>query len=328
MEMTIPIDNYGSEKEIEYEGEIYLVRDNGAVFRKHKPDRRSSSFDEAWTFGTLRQQGQYLCVGSAYVHRIVAFAFHGAPPSRQYVVDHIDTDKTNNRIENLRWITKLDNVLRHPGVRRRIESAYGSLDKFYEDPSTAVNELDSSFAWLKSVSKEDAQKSRDQLQEWAKSDGFIKNGVLKNRLHGNLQASPPIRPPLPAPVPEYESLTPMVIQRNWKTPAEFPCCPKDIGQDSLKEYVKNLSIDTVFSRDRYKESLVVMAELGDGFISVLTASTEENPVKPWALAKVTVENGKFIHEAISTFFKLDGGKKRHFELLGIPFYGELIDDYC
>jgi len=248
--MTIPIDHYGCEIELEYEGEVYLVRDNGAVYRKHGPDRRTNSLDETWTFGVQNQQDRYMCIGSTKVHRIVAVAFLGPPPSERYVVDHIDRDRTNNRIENLRWITNLDNLIRHPSVRKIIISAYGSLDKFFEDPSTSANELDSSFAWLKSVTKEDAQKSRDQLLKWTESDGFVTQGILSNKVHGNLQALPPTRPPLP--ILEKQSLTPMAVQRRWNTPTEFPCCPRDIGQDPLEEYSHNLSTDAVFSRDRYK----------------------------------------------------------------------------
>jgi hypothetical protein len=43
---------------------------------------------------------------------------------------------------------------------------------------------------------------------------------------------------------------------------------------------------------------------------------------------VTIEDGKFIHEAVGTFFQLDGAKKAYSRLLGIPFDGESIDDYC
>jgi hypothetical protein len=322
--MTISIDHYGHEIELEYEGEIYLVRDNGAVYRKHRPDRRTNSLDETWTFGVQNQQDRYMCIGSTKVHRIVAVAFLGPPPSKQHVVDHIDRDRTNNCIENLRWITNLDNLIRHPGVRKRIISAYGSLDKFYEDPSTPANELDQDFAWLKSVSKEDAQKSRDQLQKWTESDRFVTRGVLSNRVHGNLGPLPPTRPPLP--IPEKQSLTPMAVQRRWNTPTEFPCCPKEIGQNQFEEYSHNLGTDAVFSRNRYGESLVVMAELGDRILSVIT--TDKNATKPWAVAKITVENGKFVHEGIGTYFELNGAKKAHYGLLGILFFGESIDDYC
>jgi len=324
--MTIPVDYYGSEKVLEYEGETYLVRDNGAVYRKYRPDRRKNPIDETWTFGIPSEQDRYMCIGSAKVHRIVAIAFLGPPPSKQYVVDHINRDRTDNRIENLRWITNLDNLIRHPGVRKRIINAYGSLDKFFENPSAPANELDTDFAWLKSVSKEDAQKSQAQLLKWAESDGFVTPGILSNRVHGKWQEMPPERPPLP--VPEYESLTLMAIQRKWKTPTEFPCCPTNIGNDPLEEYLNNLNANAIFSRNRYGASLVVVADLGEGFISVLTTSSEKDAIKPWAVAKITVENEKFVHESIGTFFELNGAKKEHFGLLGIPFDVESIDDYC
>jgi hypothetical protein len=322
--MTIPIDHYGREIELEYEGVIYLVRDNGAVYRKHRSDRRKSSLDEIWTFGVPNQRDRYMCIGSAKVHRIVAIAFLGHPPSQKHVVDHIDRDRTNNRIENLRWITNLENLIRHPRVRKTIINAYGSLYKYFEDPSKPANELDPSFAWLKFVSKEEAQKSRDQLQEWTESDGFVTNGVLSNRVHGNRQQLSPTRPPLP--IPEKQSLTPMAVQRRWNTPTEFPCCPKDIGQNPLEEYSRNLNTDVVFSRNRFSEYLVVIAELGDSFLSVI--SNEKNATKPWAVAKITVENEKFVHESIGTYFDLNGAKKAHYRLLGIPFNGESFDDYC
>ncbi len=120
----------------------------------------------------------------------------------------------------------------------------------------------------------------------------------------------------------------MAVQRRWKTPTEFPSCPNALGPDPLAEYARNLRSGAVFSRDRYKEFSVVMAEQGDAFLSVLTASKQENPVKPWAVAKVTIENGKFVHESIRSFFDFNGAKKEYYKLLDIPFSGESIDDYC
>lgn len=65
--------------------------------------------------GAVHQNG-YTCVtlykdrkGSVkLLHRIIAETFI-PNPDKLPVVDHIDTDKTNNRVENLRWVTQKEN---------------------------------------------------------------------------------------------------------------------------------------------------------------------------------------------------------------------------
>ncbi|MBD8489191.1 HNH endonuclease [Echinicola sp. CAU 1574] len=57
---------------------------------------------------------------SETVHRIVVTAFHGVQPSESHVIDHIDTNKRNNRLENLRWVTRLENILLNPITLSRI----------------------------------------------------------------------------------------------------------------------------------------------------------------------------------------------------------------
>lgn len=67
-----------------------------------------------------------------HIHRLVAEAFLPNPCNFP-VVDHIDTDKSNNSVENLRWCSIKDNVnnplskeLRTNMVRRK---CYGRLGK-------------------------------------------------------------------------------------------------------------------------------------------------------------------------------------------------------
>ena len=107
----IDVNDYREEKSCVYKGEEYLVRDNGAVLRKSRPNQRVRKLDNEWTFGKYNDKTGYAEIAGERVHRIVAMAFIGNPPSSQHVVDHIDTNRRNNRPENLRWVTKLENIL-------------------------------------------------------------------------------------------------------------------------------------------------------------------------------------------------------------------------
>lgn len=89
-------------KECFYKDEQYSVRDNGAVMRHRRRGMRKRKLDNVWSFGTPNHFTGYLDFCGERVHRIVATAFHGAAPSDQHVVDHIDTNRQNNRPENLR----------------------------------------------------------------------------------------------------------------------------------------------------------------------------------------------------------------------------------
>ena len=46
-----------------------------------------------------------------YVSRLVAFAFHGVPETKM-VVDHLNNVHTDNRPENLEWVTQKENMRR------------------------------------------------------------------------------------------------------------------------------------------------------------------------------------------------------------------------
>ena len=45
----------------------------------------------------------------AYVHQLVCGAFHGPAPSPKHEVGHRDGARTNNRVDNLRWVTRIEN---------------------------------------------------------------------------------------------------------------------------------------------------------------------------------------------------------------------------
>jgi hypothetical protein len=65
-------------------------------------------------FKTRRRTDGYVVVDlgaykTQYVHRLVAAAFHGAPPRSTHTVDHLNGNSSDNRAENLEWVTADEN---------------------------------------------------------------------------------------------------------------------------------------------------------------------------------------------------------------------------
>lgn len=53
------------------------------------------------------------------LHRLVAHAFHGAPPTRKHVAHHIDGNPRHNAARNLEWLSQAENTRRHFAGRPR-----------------------------------------------------------------------------------------------------------------------------------------------------------------------------------------------------------------
>ena len=68
---------------------------------------------------------------NCYVHRLVANEFLGNSENHDnYVVDHIDRDKTNNAVYNLRYITKCQNQMnKSKGILKQYASQYKGVSK-------------------------------------------------------------------------------------------------------------------------------------------------------------------------------------------------------
>ena len=179
--MSDLLNEYLAIKECVYKGEKYCVRDNGAVKRIPKDENKHRKYDNVWTFGKANDKTGYMYIAGQRVHRIVAFAFYGEPPSEYHVVDHIDTNRRNNRPENLRWVTRLDNVLENPITRARIENICGSIEAFLENPSLLRGHEaeDKNFSWMRSVTPEEARLSLLRQLEWAKKLTKSGGGALE-----------------------------------------------------------------------------------------------------------------------------------------------------
>ena len=158
-------------RECDYKGEHYSVREDGMIMRHTRLGLRKRKLDEVWTFGIPNYHTGYMEFGGERVHRIVATAFHGDAPSDQHVVDHIDTNRQNNRPDNLRWVTKLENILLNEFTRKKVELICGSVEAFLNDPTLlfGYETEDKNFSWMKNVTPEEAKNCLDNWKHWAKT---------------------------------------------------------------------------------------------------------------------------------------------------------------
>ena len=306
----VDINDYDVTKDCVYNGEYYSVRDNGSVLRHQCDGKRKRKLDNVWSFGVPNKNTGYMDFCGERVHRIVATAFHGPAPSGQHVVDHIDTNRQNNRPENLRWLTKLENILNNEITRKKVELICGSIEAFLENPALLYGHEseDKNFFWMRNVTKEEARISLEKLTEWAKIPTKPKGGYMGEWVFQDTPRvgyNPAIRfdePIITETIEEEEpeplktqSLTLNAIQLNWKYPVRFPCCPQDYSGNPLEAYMANLCEGKLFSTNDFGDSSVlrfgmpqpdclwVMCDIRIGW-------------KTHALTKITFEDGVFYHE--------------------------------
>jgi hypothetical protein len=254
----VNINQFDKECPCVYKDEHYSVRNNGAVLRHTPINKRIRHLDNNWTFGKLNTITGYLEIASVRIHRIIATAFHGEPPTKEHVVDHIDTNKQNNRPENLRWVTRLENILLNPITARRIEIVCGSVEAFLEDPSKFKDKFkDPNYEWMCSVSKVDAQLSLERLTLWSKSYKPIKGGSLGKWIFYRENEETQYNK-----LPNYiKSKTINAAQRivfNFEDkPNEYPSTPEKYEGDPLTAYKERLKEGVTFFRNHNGEYVVV-----------------------------------------------------------------------
>lgn len=326
-----PADDFSREIACIHKGEQYLVRDNGKVLRQPPLGKKPRVHDNKWTFGKPNAKTGYLEISSVRVHRIVATAFHGEPPTKEHVVDHIDTNRHNNRPQNLRWVTRLENVLLNPITAKRIATVCGSVEAFLADPSKFRDQFpEPNYSWMCSVGIEEANTSLQRMLSWAASEHLPTGGGLGIWIYGRSLAyrAEEVKPEEII----TTALTPNAAQRNWKTPSVFPLCPSEPTGEPMEAYSKKLMAGSVFCSNNTFSSLVSEYGFSEDrqTLYVLTESTEgDEAIKPWALAAITYENGLYIHATIGTYFTREGADKQFHLVRGLEWNGEdTIDDFC
>ncbi len=316
----INLEDFKQECECIYKNERYRVRDDGAVFRYAIEGKRPRPTDNNWSFGKLNNKTGYLEIVSVVIHRIVATAFHGEPPTKEHVVDHIDTNKQNNRPENLRWVTRLENILLNPITAKRIAYICGSVEAFLANPSQFQDKFQNpDYKWMATVSAEEAQTSKERLLTWAKSDKLPQGGSLGEWIfsRGTIESQSAERPNY------IMSKTPNAAQRivfNFEDkPNEYPSTPQVFEGNPLTAYNERLTKGAIFFRNhngeyvvlksgfsKDKQTLYVMTKAAYVYREQKDGEWQPVPVAglpekvsdkdlPYSLAEIVYQDGLFVH---------------------------------
>ena len=99
-----------------YEG-LYAVTPDGRVWSYRTSTWLNYDYGHGYRRVTFTVDGKKKKFA---VHRLVAEAYIPNPDNLPEV-DHIDRDKSNNSVENLRWVTKSQNAFNREGKNRRVK---------------------------------------------------------------------------------------------------------------------------------------------------------------------------------------------------------------
>lgn len=335
---------FGCEMQCEYKGRKYIARDNGAILRLPKDGCKPRRLDNIWTFGNKDvKTGYMMFAGNIRVHRVIATAFHGIPEDSNMVVDHKDTNRCNNRSENLQWVTRLENALNNPITRKRIIMLCGSIEAFLKDPSILrQSSSEPNTAWMRTVTKDEAAKCMKNLTHWAEQDVDMKptgkridervfkdSDLYKFNYQRHMdEVEEMTKKCIEDQYGLKDSLTPRAKQLNWKTPNEFPLTPQQETTTPLSDYLDRLQKGVIYCRNQYSESPVYDAALSEDGEHIAVV-TEISGATNYALSEVSFIDGVFIHKSIRTFFTEEGAVKYFILSLGREWTGgNVFEDYC
>ena len=124
----------------------YEISNYGRVisYKNKKPREMTiSKYSNGYCFVSLSKNG---IVKTYSVHRLVMTTFNPVENMEHLEVNHLDCDKTNNRIDNLEWVTPKENreyrdKLKHTPKAKTIEvTMLGTGEKLYFNSITECAE--------------------------------------------------------------------------------------------------------------------------------------------------------------------------------------------
>ena len=199
----------------------------------------------------------------------------------------------------------MENILLNPITLERIIYKYGSIDKFFENPSSPKEgQLEQNYSWMRAVTKEEAETCLNNLENWAKQDKIPRGGQLGDWIFHKINSDEESES-----TNYIKSITPNAVQERVflnDKPNEFPCTPKIIEANPLKAYYNNMKENDVFFRNHNGEYLVVKREFSKDRKSILVLTKADYKQMmgkgwirvedwPYSLNYVKFNNNVYVH---------------------------------
>lgn len=147
IKVDLKVENLQGEEWKRIDGTIYAVSNLGRVKRLEHEffNKRLVYYPEKLMTPSLNSRGYYNTVlkingkkTTRSIHRLVAKAFVDNPHGYN-VVNHIDECQTNNRADNLEWVTTKENLNHGTCQVRRVQSRTNKIKKVFCDGKTFEN---------------------------------------------------------------------------------------------------------------------------------------------------------------------------------------------
>lgn len=112
--------------------ENYLIYEDGRVFnKKFNRFKKPAINNVGYKVVNLHKSGKYKTL---LLHRLIAIHYISNPENKPEV-DHINRDRSDNRIENLRWVTSSENIqntsMRNTNTSGHKYICYSNRDKVW-----------------------------------------------------------------------------------------------------------------------------------------------------------------------------------------------------